>query len=42
MRWDSAYFCQTDRIVFVRHLNDVQWAPVEHLHDLILGDMPSS
>jgi hypothetical protein len=34
-RWNSAYYCSTDRIVFIRHMNDVQWAPADKLRDLI-------
>jgi hypothetical protein len=34
-RWNGAHYCSTDRIVFIRHMNDVQWASADKLRDLI-------
>jgi hypothetical protein len=38
--WDSAYFCPTDRIVFIRTVTAVHWDPVEELHRLMATDWP--
>jgi hypothetical protein len=38
MNWDSAYYCPTDRIVFIRTVTAVRWEPVEELHRLIAQD----
>jgi hypothetical protein len=38
--WDSAYFCPTDRIVFIRAVTAVHWDPVEELQRLIAEDWP--
>ncbi len=33
--WDAAYYCPTDRIVFIRRVGAVAWEPVEELQRLI-------
>jgi len=40
--WDSAYYCPTDRIVFIRTVTAVRWDPVEELPRLIAPDGPAS
>jgi hypothetical protein len=33
--WESAHYCPTDRVVFIRTVTAVRWDPVEELHRLI-------
>jgi hypothetical protein len=39
-KWESAYYCPTDRIVFIRTVTAVRWDPVEELHRLLAQDGP--
>jgi hypothetical protein len=36
--WQTAHYCPTDRIVFIRNVTAVRWDPVEELHHLIAQD----
>jgi len=38
--WEVAYYCPTDRIVFIRTVAAVHWEPVEEMHRLLARDWP--